>query len=214
MIELVQQGSDDWFKLRAGKFTGSRFVDLTARNKKTGAKLKSFNDAVWDVVVERMTGQPQDGVNSYSLQWGKDVEPFALEAYELATGNFVTKASFIEHPQFSFAGCSPDGLIDEDGGLELKCPKDSAIHLARWIDGVPEEYVPQVQGSMWVTGREWWDFASYDPRTRPKLRLMKVRVYRDEPFIKLIESSVLEAEEMAQEIMAKLDDIENMRIAA
>lgn len=207
MIEIIEQGSDDWLRLRAGKFTGSRFDDLTARNKKTGAKLKSFHDAVWDAVVERMTGQPQESVSSYSLQWGTDLEPYAREAYELATGNFVTQAPFIEHPLFSFAGCSPDGLIDDDGGLELKCPKNSAIHLARWLDGVPEEYVPQVQGSMWVTGREWWDFASYDPRMPPKFRLMKVRVYRDEDFIKLIESSVIEAEEMAQELIVKMSEL-------
>lgn len=198
----IEQGSPEWLAQRAGKFTGSRFVDLTARNKrKPDEKLKSFDDAVWDVVVERLTGQPQEGINSYSLQWGKDVEPYAREAYELATGSFVTQSGFIQHPAYAFAGCSPDGLIEDDGGLELKCPKDSAVHLERFLKGIPEEYVPQVQGSLWITGRQWWDFASYDPRMPPELRLFRVRIQRDESFIKHIESSVLEAE---AEVAARL----------
>lgn len=201
----IEQGSPEWLAQRAGKFTGSRFVDLTARNKrKPDEKLKSFDDAVWDVVVERLTGQPQEGINSYSLQWGKDVEPYAREAYELATGSFVTQSGFIQHPAYAFAGCSPDGLIEDDGGLELKCPKDSAVHLERFLKGIPEEYVPQVQGSLWITGRQWWDFASYDPRMPPELRLFRVRIQRDESFIKHIESSVLEAE---AEVAARIEEL-------
>jgi len=204
MSEEIIQGSQAWLEMRAGKFTASRFVDLVARNKKTGEKLKSFKDYVWSVLVERMTGLPQEGANSYSMAWGHDVEPYAREAYELSTGLFVAETSFIQHPKYEFAGASPDGLIDDDGGLELKCPKDSSIHLERFISGVPPEYVPQVQGCMWVTGRQWWDFASYDPRMPTDLRLLVIRINRDEELIKLIESSVLEAENEVQNLLTIL----------
>ncbi len=205
MNDEIIQGSPEWLALRAGKFTGSRFVALTARNKKDPSKkLKAFDDAVWDAVVERMTGVPQEGIDSYSLKWGKDAEPFARESYELETGNRVTEVSFIQHPIFSFAGCSPDGLIGEDGGLELKCPKDSAVHLDRFLLGVPEEYIPQIQGCMWVTGRQWWDFASFDPRMPESHQLLVIRVARDEEFIKHLEASVLEAEVQVNVLLEKL----------
>lgn len=201
--EEIEQGSEDWFLARCGKFTGSRFNDLTARHKTTGKKLKSFEKVVWDVVVERLTQQPQESITSYSMQWGKDVEPFARTAYELQSGNFVQQVGFIKHPDYEFAGCSPDGLIDSVGGLELKCPKDSAIHLERFLHGTPEEYKPQVQGSLWITGREWWDFCSYDPRMPEHLRLFTQRWFRDERLIRLIEISVLEAEETAEKLIKK-----------
>lgn len=204
MFEEIEQGSDEWMRLRAGKFTGSRFVALTARNKKTKEKLKSFSDAVWDAVVERMTGKPQDSATSYSMQWGSEVEAFAREAYELKTGNSVIEVPFIDHPVYPFAGCSPDGLIGDDGGLEIKCPKDSAVHLERFLSGVPEEYIPQVQGCMWVTGRAWWDFASFDPRMPESHQLLIIRVERDESFIAHLEASVLEAE---AEAVALLDNL-------
>lgn len=201
---MVEQGSPEWFAMRAGKFTGSRFVDLTNRDRRTGKRLKSFSTAVWDVVVERLTGIPKEGVDSFSLRWGKESEPFAREAYELETGESVTETDFLTHPDFPFAGASPDGLIGLDGGLEIKCPKDSAIHLERFIEGIPKEYIPQVQGNLWVSGRQWWDFVSFDARMPPHLQLFRVRIERDEDFIQLIQTSVLEAEEEANHLLMQL----------
>ena len=198
------QRTDAWLAERAGKFTGSRFADVIARNKKTGEKLKSWHDLVWQIVVERMTGQAVEGPGGYALQWGTDVEPYAREAYELETGNVVTQAGFIQHPDYPFAGCSPDGLIASDGGLEMKCPKSSAIHLERFISGVPDEYMPQVQGCMWVTGRQWWDFVSYDPRMPESHRMLRIRVKRDEEFINRIACAVIEANFAADELLEQV----------
>lgn len=206
MTEELQRTAD-WHAERAGKWTGSKFVDVLARNKKTGEPLKCYYDLIWQVVTERTTGQATEGVGGYALQWGADVEPFAREAYELETGAIVTESGFIQHPVFTFAGCSPDGLVGTDGGLEMKCPKSSAIHLERFISGVPEEYIPQIQGSMWITGRAWWDFVSYDPRQVEKFRILKIRVNRDEAFIANLEAAVLRAEVAAQELQAKLERI-------
>lgn len=203
MSEELQR-TEAWHLERSGKFTGSRFVDVLARNKRTGEKLKAWHDLIWQVVVERITGQAVEGPSGYALQWGTDVEPYAREAYELETGNAVTESGFITHPDYPFAGCSPDGLIFTDGGLEMKCPKSSAVHLERFIDGVPEEYMPQIQGCMWVTGRKWWDFVSYDPRMPESHRLLKITVWRDPVMIQRIQESVLEAESAAQELYEKL----------
>jgi hypothetical protein len=207
MSDEQLQRTDEWRTARAGKFTGSRFADVLARNKKTGDKLKAWHDLVWQIVVERMTGEAVDGPVGFALQWGTDVEPYAREAYELETGLSVVESGFLLHPEYPFVGCSPDGLIGEDGGLEMKCPKSSAVHLERFISGVPDEYKPQLQGCMWVTGRAWWDFVSFDPRMPESHRLLRIRVERDEKYISELEAAVLEAEQAAQELMARLSKI-------
>jgi hypothetical protein len=198
------QRTDEWRQDRAGKFTGSIFADLIARHKKTGERLKSFSECVWAVVVERMSGKPTEGPSGFALQWGTDVEPYAREAYELETGSTVVEAGFIQHPTIDYAGCSPDGLIGADGGLEIKSPKSLRIHLERFLDGVPVEYMPQVQGCMWITGRQWWDFVSYHPDAPESHRLLVIRVMRDAKMIAEIESSVLEAETKVQELIETL----------
>lgn len=202
--QKIEQRSAEWFALRAGKFTGSRFADVMARNKKTGEPLKAYHDLIWQVVVERMTGQPVEGATGYALQWGQDVEPFAREAYEFETGSIVSESEFILHQKYDFAGCSPDGLVGDYKGLEMKCPKSSSVHLERFVEGVPEEYIPQIQGCMWVTGRSSWDFVSYDPRMPESHRLLIITVMRDEEFIKILEKSVVEAEVLAQQLHENL----------
>lgn len=201
---MSEQGSQEWLAERAGKWTGSKFVDVMAISERTGKPLKARSDAVWQVVVERMTGQAIEGPGGFALAWGHEVEQFARDAYELETGNVVQQVGFIEHQEFPFAGASPDGLIDDDGGLELKCPRDSRIHLDRFLSGVPAEYIPQIQGCMWVTGRQWWHFASYDPRMPESHRLLIIKVPRDEAVIAKIQAAVLAAEAEAQELHKQL----------
>lgn len=203
MSEELQR-TEEWANDRSGKFTASAFVDVLARNKRTGEPLKSYHDLIWRVVTERMTQQPTEGPHGFALQWGTDVEPFARDAYEAETGSIVIESGFITHPDYPFAGASPDGLVGNEGGLEMKCPKDSRIHLERYMNGVPDEYLPQIQGGMWVTGRKWWDFASYDPRMPESHQLLIIRVHRDEEFIKRLESAVIEAEKLAGEILSQL----------
>lgn len=205
---MAEQKTAEWRSERAGKFTGSRFVDVLARDKRNPEKkLKAWHDIVWDIAVERLTGVPEEGPTGFALQWGTDVEPYAREAYEFATGNLVTESGFIVHPKYPFVGCSPDGLVATDGGLEMKCPKSSKVHLVRFLEGMPEEYRPQVQGCMWVTGRAWWDFMSYDPRMPESHQVFLVKVERDDTYIKLLEESVLEAEAKVQEILTQLGEV-------
>jgi predicted phage-related endonuclease len=199
------QRTEEWRQDRAGKFTGSRFEAVVARNKRTGEPLKAYHDLLLDLATERFTGQPIEGPTGLALAWGTDVEPFALEAYQLDTGNEVTESGFIVHPDFDFVGCSPDGLIGDKGGLELKSPKSPRVHLERFLDKkVPEEYVPQVQGCMWVTGREWWDFVSFDPRMPASHQILIIPVKRDDKFIEYLQGEVLAAEVKVQELVNQL----------
>lgn len=206
MTEELQR-TQAWFTDRCGRFTASRFADVMARNKRTGEPLKACHDLIWQVVVERMTGQPVEGAQGVALQWGTDCEPYARSAYELETGNVVVETGLILHPVFTFSGASPDGLIGDDGILELKAPKSSAVHLQRFIDGVPEEYRAQIMGQLWCSGRKWADFCSYDPRQKEKFQLLRIRVERDEEYIERLQVAVLQAEVAAQELQARLERI-------
>ena len=200
---IVEQGSIEWKRQRAGKFTASRFFDLLRRNK-DGKRPKAYHDCIWDVVVERLSGQPVEGPTGFALQWGTDVEPFARDAYELHSGHMIEQVGFIDHPAIPNCGGSPDGLIGTHGGIEIKCPKSSAVHLQRFIDGAPSEYVPQMQGLLWITGRDWWRFVSLDPRMPDSHRLLIIPVERNEKMIAEIAAEVQEAEEAAQRILAQI----------
>lgn len=204
MSEELQRTAE-WHADRCGRFTGSRFVDVLARNKRTGEKLKAWHSLCWQVACERLTGVQDEGPDGYALRWGREVEPFAREAYEFETGHIVEEVGFITHPAYPMAGCSPDGLIGADGGIEMKSPKSSLVHLERLVTGIPDEYVPQVQGCMWVTGREWWEFVSYDPRMPEPHRLFVQRIERDEQFISELAAAVLEAESRVLEILEQIE---------
>ena len=200
----MDQRTDAWHAARAGKFTGSRFADLLAVSKRDGKPLKAYDDLIWQIVTERLTQQPSESITAAALQWGTEVEEYAREAFELETGLVVQEVGFIPHPEHAFIGVSPDGLIGDTSGLEIKCPKNPAIHLERFLTGMPDMYRAQVQGCMWVTGRTHWHFASYDPRMPESHRLLIIPVERDDAFIAQLESAALRAEAQVQAMLESL----------
>jgi len=207
----IEQGSPEWFAIKTGKFSGTRFGDVLAKSKpsKTNPEprsLKARDDLVWTLASERIQGYMPSGLTSYSLRWGTENEPKAREAYELATGAFVTQQGFTTHATLSFVGASLDGLVDDDGTIEIKCPKSPQIHLQRFLDGVPDEYVAQIQGGLWVSGRKWCDFISYDPDTDERFKLLVIRVFRDEAYIKNLEREVLVLEGEVRELIKTLEE--------
>lgn len=189
MSEQLQRTSD-WFADRCGNVTASKFGDVIAVGK-TGKPLKARDDYLMRIVTERLTGQPTESVDSYAMAWGRDAEPFARAAFEAETGLIVVESPFVRHQTIDWVGCSPDGLIGTDRGYESKCPKNSSVHLATIRDGMPEEHKAQVQGCMWVTGRKYWSFVSFDPRMPEHLRLYHEVIFRDDEFIKHLEAEVL-----------------------
>jgi hypothetical protein len=175
------QRSAAWRAARVGRLTGSRAGAMLALLKK-GGEAAARRQLRAQLVVERLTGQPQDDVYvTAALQRGIDAEPRARAAYEAATGHAVACVSFVPHPTL-LAGCSPDGLMDAGGGglLEIKCPS-STTHLEYLqTRALPEAYLPQVTHNLFITGSAWCDFVSFDDRFPEPLQLVIVRVPRDE----------------------------------
>lgn len=198
------QRTAEWFASRSGKFTGSRFKDVLARRKPTkekpnGEPLKAYHDLIDQIVTERLTGEFVDtGMDSYALKWGREVEPFARQAYQFETGEVVTTCGFVTHKTLPFVGASPDGLVGTSGGTEFKCPKSEVIHMKRFDTGMDEEeFMPQVQGCIWIFDRDWWDWVSFCPKFqggRAYLRFYRQRIYRDDAFIANMERAILLAE--------------------
>jgi predicted phage-related endonuclease len=136
---------------------------------------------MYQLAAEILTGQIQDSFSSEYMEWGTETEPAAREIYELENNERVEQVGFICLD--NSIGVSPDGLVGPDGLLEIKCPKTST-QLSYFIDQkLPGVYRAQVQGQLMVTGRQWCDFVSYDPRINAKAGYMQIRVERDEEYI-------------------------------
>ena len=175
-IHLCAQRTPEWLALRAGKLTGSCAKDMLAKIKSGEAAAR--RDLKFKLLAERLSGQTQeDGYVNAAMQWGIDHEAEAVAAYESLTGNMVEAIGFCEHDDL-LAGTSPDGFVGDDGILSIKCPK-TATQISYIKNGVePSEHAPQNSHELWLTGRAWVDFVSYDPRLPPHLRLFIVRVTR------------------------------------
>lgn len=197
----VPQGSPEWLQARSGRLTGSCAADMLAEIKKGEAAAR--RNLRVRLVVERLTGQPQeDGFVSFDMQRGKDLEPEAFRAYEMESGEVALRYGFLAHRDLS-VGFSPDGIVgDFEGLLELKCPK-SATHLSYLRGGgLPAEYRPQILHGMWVTGAQWCDFCSFDPRFTPELQLFRVRIERTPE----LEIELAGYARLAEAFLAEVDD--------
>jgi len=196
----IVQGSPEWFQIRCRKVTASRIGDVLA--KKETAR---YRDYLTELVLETLTGKPCDeGFTSKAMEWGTENEPFARIAYEMKTGNMVEQVGFIIHPEIERSGASPDGLIDDDGMVEIKCPK-SLTHLDTIItEKIPAEYRYQMLWQMDCSGRKWVDFVSYDPRCPENLKLFVKRFERDEEEISKIKKAVEDILKDVDEMIFKL----------
>lgn len=200
---MIEQGTQEWFEARCGVITASRFKDVMSKGQ-SGKPSKTRQTYMNLIAAERMTGLSQDSYSNAAMAWGTRNEPLAVAAYEWEFNVDVERTGFIPHPDYPFCGASPDGLLD-GGGLELKCPYSSAVHMTNIINGeVPTEYMPQVQGGMFVTGREWWDFGSFDPRMPLKAQLNVIRVKRDDEYIKKLCAAIVQFNDDCNEMIERL----------
>lgn len=184
----VIQGSAEWKALRAGKVTASRIADMMAKTK-SGWGASRANYAA-QLVAERLTGEIAESYTNAAMQWGTDHEADARVAYEFRTDASVSEVGFVEHPSIPLSGASPDGLVGSDGMVEIKCP-NTATHIETLLDPVPDgKYVLQMQWQMACTGRQWCDFASYDPRLPEAMRLVITRINRSPEAIADLEKEV------------------------
>lgn len=189
-----EQGSDAWFECRKGIPTASEFSTVMAKGEgKT--RMKYMRRLAGEII----TGQPQETYTNGYMERGKVMEAEARDCYAFMTDADLRQVGFIRNGD---KGCSPDALIGEDGGLEIKtCLAD--IQIERLERGeLPTEYRAQVQGNLWVTGRKWWDFVSYSP----KLPLFVIRVKRDEGYIANLTGEI---DKFNSELSAMVDRIRN-----
>lgn len=180
-----EQGSAEWHEARLGKITASRFCDMMTNGRGASTMGQTAYSYMYDIIAEILTGQAQDRIDNMAVRWGHENEPHARAMYCFHRNARVVKQGFLVHPDYPHVGGSPDGLVEGDaegpGGVEIKCPMSSRIHLGYLEEGVvPTAYEWQVDGLMWVTGRKWWDFVSFDPRMPEGLQLFCVRQYRDD----------------------------------
>jgi len=197
MIEMMEQGTEEWFTIRIGKVTASRVADVIAKTK-TGYSATRDNYMA-QLICERLTNLKGESFTNAAMQHGTDTEPLARAAYEALQDVLVDEVGFVPHPTIEMAGASPDGLVGDDGLLEIKCP-NTATHIETLISKVvPGKYNTQMQFQMACTGRQWCDFVSFDNRLPEMFQMFVTRVQRDEVFIRLIEAEIVQ-------FIAELDD--------
>lgn len=200
---MIPQRTDAWFAQRAGCLTASRVGDMMAKTK-SGYSASRANYAA-QLIAERLTGTPAPSFSNAAMQHGIDTEAEARNAYEFIHGVTVIEAPFVRHPVIEWSGASPDGLVGDNGLVEIKCP-NTATHIAT-LQGsnIDQKYIYQTQWQMACTGTEWCDFASFDPRLPIEMQLHVRRVDRDAELIAEIEA---EAIAFLDEIAATVADLE------
>ena len=204
---MIEQGSEEWFAQRLGKVTASRIADVMAKTRSGPAA--SRKNYMMELLCQRLTGAREEGFTSGAMQRGIDLEPLARSAYEVATEELVTEASFVVHPDYTDIGASPDGFVGDSGLLEIKCP-NTAQHVACLRSGEPDKkYWWQMQCQMACTERQWCDFASFDDRLPEPLQLFVTRVERDSQAISEMIDECLEflgeLEQLTAEMMQKME---------
>lgn len=184
----MEQRTQEWYAARLGKVTASRVADVVAKTK-SGYSTSRANYMA-ELICERLTKTKGESYRSPAMEWGVEQEPNARSAYEAETGLLVVETGFIPHPDIEWSGASPDGLIDADGLVEIKCPF-TATHIDFLMTGaIPSKYETQMQWQMACTGRMWCDYASYDPRLPANMQLKIVRVPRNQIYISELEREI------------------------
>ena len=189
-ISNHKQGSEEWLQSRLGKPTASNFGKLITPTGKPSASADGY---INELIAQRITGELPELYTNAAMERGNELEPAAKALYEFTHGVEVVEVGLCLHDTLD-CGASPDGLVGDDGGLEIKSALPHT-HVSYLRDGnMPEKYVPQTQGCLWITGREWWDFMSY----HPSMQDLIVRVYRDEEYIKKLADAVTRAVEIIE----------------
>lgn len=204
-VEPGEQLSVEWLMQRVGKGTGSRFDDIIAKQK-SGKPSASRETYLYELVCERLTGKPSDHYTSKAMLWGLEWESSARMQYEALTGAMVAVPVFKEHPAIERCGVSSDGLVDDDGTIEIKCPT-SKTHLITLQNGMDASHMAQVQGGLGAWDRQWSDFISFDPRMPEGLQLYVQRIPRDQAFIDAMEAEIVVFLREVDAMVAKLKGV-------
>ena len=200
----IQQGSPEWLVERIGCVTASRVKDVVSKTKK-GEPSAARASYRLELLTEIITGRAAEHFVSREMDFGTENESLAREVYALNRGVEVERIGYVRHPGIPRSGASPDGLIGENGLVEIKVP-NTTTHLEYLLEGkVPSEYKPQMFWQMACSQRDWCDFVSYDPRLPEEFGLFIIRLERDEKVITNMEAEVetfiAELNEMAEKLL-------------
>ena len=198
-----EQGSESWKQAKIGVCSASRFSDILPG--KTGKYRLSRENYLYELVAERLTGISKGFRETAEVLHGKEYEEEARDAYSFITGNEITETGITILDDNLFIGASPDGLIGDIGGIEIKC-FDTKKHVKIILNGIPDELMPQVQGNIWVHGAKWWDFISYDPRIKSTKNIFIQRINRDDEYIKKLSDECLKFVEEIQNTINKIGE--------
>lgn len=206
--ELIQ-GSEEWYAARCGKITASCFGKLGGKGRSGGGWTQTAISYMTEVVAERITKRPQEEIKSKYLDHGNEYEPVARQLYQwhMPERQELKQVGFVDHPDHPGSGGSPDCLVGPEGVLEIKCPYTVRTHLANIEnDGTSDrDYVWQMQGNLWITGRQWCDFVSFHPFVPEILQFHVVRYERDEDVIEEIADRVARALEQVEVRVKKIE---------
>lgn len=193
----MEQRSDEWFAARLGKVTASKVSDVMSK----GAGRETY---MIKLIAEFLTNSRGASFTNTAMEWGITTEPYARQAYKALNNVWVEEMGFAPHPTIERAGASPDGLVGDDGLIEIKCP-NTETHLDTLIDKtVPKKYINQMQFQMACTGRKWCDFVSFDNRLPEDLQIFVLRVERDDKHIADMEAAI---NKFLAEMQEKIDKL-------
>ena len=196
----MQQRTEEWFAARCGKVTASRMKNIIAKSDTA-----AYRNYQAEIISERLSGRSAESYSSREMQRGTELEPKARAVYLLETGSDVSETGLILHPIIANSGASPDGLVDSDGLLEIKCP-NTATHIDFLLHRQPKrEYILQMQWQMACTGRLWCDFVSYDDRLPEPHAYACIRIMRDPDTIERLEQAAADFLAEAEAIIKQLE---------
>lgn len=204
IIVACTQGSPEWHRARAGVITASVF--RVARERlKSGDFSAAGKKLAFRLAIERISGAPlDDGFETWAMRRGHELESAARMEHEIQTGQVVQRAGFV-HTEDRLFGASADGLIGDDGGAEYKCLVSPESLMPVLLDGDISDYIDQIQGCIWLTGRSWWDYCLYCPALDSIGRqLTRIRVIRNDDYIEKMELDLLKFSELVFEYESTL----------
>ena len=198
----MEQRSTEWYAARCGSLGASQLNEALATTKNGwGASRENLKNRI---IAERLTGSPTETFQNAAMQWGVDQEDNARKAYESHTGTFVEEMGIAFHPDLKHTHASPDGLVGEDGLIEIKCPNTTTHIETLKAQKVPSKYMNQMLWQMRCVDRQWCDYVSFDPRLPAHLQLFIKRVERDDAAIAELEAKVAE---FLDELQGEIDEL-------
>lgn len=201
----MKQLTEEWFAARLGKVTASRIKDVMSRTAKN-AYSSMRKTYMLELISERLSGTIIDHYRTPAMNWGVENEDIARSQYIILTNNNVEQVGFFPHSRLTESGASPDGIVGDDGLIEIKCP-NTVTHVTTLVEKkIKNDYILQMQWQMACTGRAWCDFVSFDPRLPERYSIYIQRVERDDNKIQEIESEV---EAFLLEIDTIMEALEN-----